>query len=252
MVVESRYPSKVRSILSVFSIAVLSLSFAGQANASGSYCTNTWQSIHHGVFRDRSGAVIRKMPITHGVIVDSNALSLYVDTIGRRSSDIEKMIHRIRKIRRQTLKADGQFRMYITDKTAVEVGGSSGPDRQGFPFPTETRRILLSVERDSSQYGTVLAKLDELGVGRAKKMSGGADREIVADAFFATTARGDVPTLVTADRGIIIPLCNLSPECKRSIAKGTIESETLDGFVIELADGSKAPRRLRILPLFGR
>jgi hypothetical protein len=252
MVIESRYPSKVRSYFFVFSIALLSLSFADQTNASGSYCTNTWQSIHHGVFRDRSGAVIRKMPVTHGVIVDSNALSLYVNTIGRRAADIEKIVHRIRKVRRHNLKAEGQFRMYVADKTALEVGGSSGPDRQGFPFPTETRRIELSTERDSREYKSIITKLDELGVGRKKNSTGDADREIVADAFFARTARSEVATFLTADRGIILPLCNLSPACKRSIAKGTVEVDTEEGFVVEIPDHAGQLRSLRILPLFGR
>lgn len=142
--------------------------------------------------------------------------------------------------------------MYVTDKTAAELGQSSGPERQGFPFPIETRRIQLSVERDSPQYEAVVKKLDELNVGRAKKMSGEADREIVADAFFATTARDEVPTFMTGDRGIIIPLCNLSPPCKRSIAKDTFEIDTVDGFTVEISDGTKKPRKLRILPLFGR
>ncbi len=216
------------------------------------YCTNTWQSIFHGVFRDRSGAVIRRMPITHGVIVDSNALSLYVNTVGRRAADIEKIVHRIRKIRRYNLKSEGQFRMYVADKTALEVGGSSGPDRQGFPFPTETRRIELATERDSTEYQSIVAKLDELGVGRKKNVSGEADREIVADAFFARTARPEIATFLTADRGIIMPLCNLSPACKRSIAKGTVELDHEEGFVVEISDHMGRPRKLRILPLFGR
>lgn len=233
-------------------ISVSILFFGWVASAADGYCTNSWKSIFHGVFRDRSGNVIRKMPISHGVIVDSNVLGVYVETVGRRSSDIEKMIHRMRKIRRQTLKSDGQFRMYVTDKTAAEVGGSNGPDRRGFPFPIETRRVLLSVERDSDQYRDVMAKLVEHGVGQAKKKSGVADQEIVADAFFAETLRGEPATFLTADRGIIIPLCNLSPTCKGSIAKGQLETDLTDGFVVELPDGTGATRRLRILPLFGR
>jgi hypothetical protein len=189
------------------------------------------------------------MPITHGVIVDSNVLNYYVNTKGRRSADIEKILHGIRKIRRIRMKTDGQFRMYVADQTALELGRSN---EHRFPFPTETRRIVVSTKRDSREYQSVMRTLDGAGVGKTRGAAGDADREIVADAIFAATARGDSPTFVTTDRGIIVPLCKLSPPCQKSIALGRLEAENANGFEVEIPVAGGPARRIHILPLFAR
>ncbi len=231
--------------------ALMTLVLLLSGPAESSECVNSWRSIFHGVVRDKSGAPMRHLPLSHGIIVDSNILSYVVNTNGRRSEDVERIVGRIAKLKRIALKKDGQFHFYVTDTTAIEVGVASGPERTGFAFPEGTRRILLDIDPNSNEYQGVLSKLDELGVGRSSRQSGVSDRRIVADAVFAQTTRGQVPTLWTADRGLYMPLCRLSPVCKRAIEKGTVIQDMADGFEIEFSAGRES-RRLRILPFFGR
>lgn len=194
---------------------------------------------------------MRYLPISNGVIADSNILSYVVNTDGRRREDVERIVARIAKLRKISQKKHGEFHFYVTDTTARELAVASGPERTGFAFPAGTRRVRVGVERDSADYRSVVEQLERLGLGQSSKQSGLADRQIVADALFADTSRGQVPTIWTADRGLYMPLCRLSPTCQRAIAKGTVVQDLSDGFEIEIRAGSEI-RKLRILPFFGR
>lgn len=137
--------------------------------------------------------------------------------------------------------------MYIADQTVLELGRV-----REFSFPAETRRIQLSVDRNSAQYRRVLAELESIGVGRNRGSTGEADQQILADAIFAKSARGELTTFLTADRGIIIPLCRRLPACEVSIRTGRLEVDFREGFEVEIPTGDGKTRRIRILPLFGR
>ena len=79
----------------------------------------------------------------------------------------------------------------IADTTAVEAAAKTGS--------TPERGFAIGVNRSGTEYQDVLAVLEKEGVGKGK---GAADRQIVADAFFAVGEPGVVPTLATMDPGI--------------------------------------------------
>lgn len=84
----------------------------------------------------------------------------------------------------------------VTDKTAAEAAAKNGNLSQ--------KGVPISVERTSQAYQDMLAELaKDPAVGRAK---GAADREVVADAFFAVTEPGAKPTLAVHDKGVYNPL----------------------------------------------
>jgi hypothetical protein len=66
--------------------------------------------------------------------------------------------------------------------------------------------VPLDGLRDSTEYQTLLAKLEAAKVG---KPGGFADRALVADAFFAKTT-GGVPTLMTADQNVVKKLADIA------------------------------------------
>lgn len=81
----------------------------------------------------------------------------------------------------------------VTDRGVTELGSDMG--NRGTP---------ISVERTSKEYQDMVHTLEgKPPVGRAK---GVADREIVADSFFAVTEPGAKPTLATGDAGVYNPL----------------------------------------------
>lgn len=67
--------------------------------------------------------------------------------------------------------------------------------------------LPLDVARDSAAYRNVLTALEQMKVGGGK---GAADQALVADAFFATTQPGVVPSFITADPGIVKPLARMA------------------------------------------
>ncbi|HZJ63468.1 MAG TPA: hypothetical protein VFD36_08065 [Kofleriaceae bacterium] len=71
-----------------------------------------------------------------------------------------------------------------------EVGSGAINGLKGLP---------ITVARDSVDYQKVLTKLESLNVGATK---GAADRALVADAFFAKTDPGGIPTLLTRDKAV--------------------------------------------------
>jgi hypothetical protein len=88
-----------------------------------------------------------------------------------------------------------------TDTTATELS---------VKFPKlDLKKIAISVDRNSSEYRSLLKNLENpdnvfgMTVGRAK---GIADRNIVADVFFAKTQAGVIPRYATADANIYKPL----------------------------------------------
>jgi hypothetical protein len=81
----------------------------------------------------------------------------------------------------------------VTDRGVVELGSDMG--NRGTP---------IGVERTSKEYQDMVQALEgKPPVGRAK---GVADRQIVADSFFAVTEPGAKPTLATGDAGVYNPL----------------------------------------------
>ena len=81
----------------------------------------------------------------------------------------------------------------VTDRGIAELGSDMG--NRGTP---------IGVERTSKEYQDMVQALEgKPPVGRAK---GVADREIVADSFFAVTEPGAKPTLATGDAGVYNPL----------------------------------------------
>lgn len=81
----------------------------------------------------------------------------------------------------------------VADPTLPEMGVKGGnPTQKGVP---------IAVERTSKEYEALLANLSDASdpVGKAK---GVADRNIVADTFFAITEPGVIPRFATADKNI--------------------------------------------------
>lgn len=179
--------------------------------------------------------------------MDSNILSYATNS---NDPAVSQFSSRIARLRKTAVKRDGQFHFYVTDTTVKELGAYSGSNHHGFFFPDGTRRVLLDVPPDSNAYRETLRRLNEIGVGRSSRQTGEADRTIVADALFAQTARGEIPTLWTADRGLYMPLCRISPDCEHAAKKGTFDRDMADGFEIEVHLENEI-RRLRVLPFLG-
>jgi hypothetical protein len=98
----------------------------------------------------------------------------------------------------------------------------------------------ITVARDSAEYKGVFKRLEDAAVGRAK---GAEDRRIVADAFFAKTEPGVVPTFVTHDKGIYNPLLVLSGQDPARLGKG-VAAAFPNGFSVTVEG-----RTIIVLPL---
>jgi adenine/guanine phosphoribosyltransferase-like PRPP-binding protein len=79
----------------------------------------------------------------------------------------------------------------IADSTALERSGRAGlAPQHGFG---------IEVARDSPEYTALVKVLEDAGVGRPKIE---ADREMIADAFFAVTEPGATPKFATSDPAV--------------------------------------------------
>jgi len=101
--------------------------------------------------------------------------------------------------------------------------------------------IAVTVDRTSTEYQTVLTALEAAKVGKTK---GVADRNIVADAFFAVTETGVKPTFATADGGVYKNLLRMTKLPKNDPAKVDIFKEYPNGFDVTIGS-----RTLRVIPL---
>ena len=120
----------------------------------------------------------------------------------------------------------------VTATTAAEVaaGGGHAP-WQG---------IRTVVQPADPAYQRLVGALDRAGVGRA---AGGADRTIVADAFFAETRPGIVARFATHDAGIYNPLLRLSGIDPATLGRPVWEAYR-NGFRVTLEG-----RTLQVVPL---
>lgn len=224
------------------------LAWTAQKNTE--VCKTTFNAALHGVFRDASGNLVRRTSLGHDpIIVDTNILISLVN------SDYAPMLAerhhlsraaRIRRILKTRHLRASQDHLYLAEKTAQEQLARN--EERKMIFPKGTRIFKITTTRDSKPYQSLLAYLEEIKVGTMKPRSEN-DRVIVADLFFSKRSREqDIPTFVTADKGIYKPLCKLNPEChKLNSDVNRIKSEFPNGFEVTLEAGG-VPRTVRILP----
>jgi hypothetical protein len=102
------------------------------------------------------------------------------------------------------------------------------------------------VSRDDPGFQHILQQLELAGVGGPR---GESDRIIVAEAFFAATQNGAVPTFLTMDRRVYNNLCRLSPACEAMLTQGSPYVTFPKGFLVKLRDADKQVRTLRVVAM---
>ncbi|OYZ18256.1 MAG: hypothetical protein B7Y39_13780 [Bdellovibrio sp. 28-41-41] len=237
----------------VFRVLFLSLivfSNVVAATAEKSACGTTVKAALHGVVRDASGKIIRRMPLgSNPVIVDTNMVIALVEQKYRPdkiSQNLKKYADRFNRMFKRKHKKIADSHLYMAERSVTE---RFNPNNNGtVTFPTSIRIFEIEGSRNSPEYQKLLKKFEDLQVGQVKANSAN-DREIVADLFFARRSHTeDIPTFVTADSGIYGPLCRFVPACAGLRGNPKLVKEAFSsGYIVEIDIGGVA-RKVRIIP----
>jgi hypothetical protein len=103
-----------------------------------------------------------------------------------------------------------------------EVGSGAMLGVKGLP---------ITVLRDSTDYQSLLKRLEDLNVGAGR---GAADRALVADAFFAKTEPGVIPSFVTGDKAIYNKLATEAGIDVSNLGSKTLFQHTGGGFDVAI------------------
>lgn len=222
---------------------------------SGQQCINSVRSIIHGVARDENGKIMHYIPLTkNNIILDSQLVIVR----GKKndSSPIPESFQPyakfLRDIEKKAHKHGDNLHYWLPDHVITETGVNGNQLEHPRSFPAGSRRLAIHTSRDSSEYKSIVAKLEEIKVGQRKKQDGVDDRKIVADLFFAETTKGAIPRFATGDRGIIEPLCRLSPSCAKALNNRTLHADFPEGFEVNILDSKNTTRTIKILPIPGK
>jgi hypothetical protein len=164
------------------------------------------------------------------LVVDSNVLIAQAKQAKglQLQSGEEALLKRLAQLGKKDLRA--------SDTTKAEI--------QGKHPNLNPKGISISVSRTSPEYKALLKNLENptqsWTVGRNK---GVADRNIVADAFFAKTEPGVIPQFATADKNIYNPLARRGGIEPDKLGK-SIDSVYSKGFEVTING-----RTIRVIPL---
>lgn len=221
---------------------------------SGQQCVNSVRSIIHGVARDENGKIMHYVPLNRNNIILDSQLVVARGTLGdfsQLSKGDRNFYTFLRDMEKNADKHKSEMHYWLPDHVITEVGANGNPLEHPMRFPAGSRRLGIQTSRDSNEYKSVMDKLEEIKVGQRKKQDGVDDRKIVADIFFAKTTKGVIPRFVTADRGIVEPLCRLSINCTKSLNKRTLFTDFPDGFEVSIVDSKSVIRTIKIIPFPG-
>jgi hypothetical protein len=149
-------------------------------------------------------------------------------------------------VRKNALKLLGRFdlaRYRVADGNIVEKEHAArrGAIPSGWKSSGITsERLKLTVDRASPEYRNMIQLFESNLVGSSK---GGMDRQIAADALFASTDPGVVATFITADKDVYNGLRRLTGTAEANVAVSTQE------FVLQIKDSSGNLRSLRVIPV---
>lgn len=192
----------------------------------------------------------------HGVIVDSNIISAIAK--GDRQAGEAKWVAKLNHLARTSQKRNEEFHLWVTDNTVLETTAVQENTKRGIVtvrdsgFPTQTRRLPVTVSQESQEYKSIVQQLDDIGVGKTRSSAGVSDQEIVADIFFSDTRSGVTPTFVTADKGVFTPLCKLNPDCDKALKRGSMFDEFKSGFTVTMKDAKGQQRVMNVIPFSGK
>lgn len=240
-------------IFKVFFLSVVILLNKAVAAAPGDGpCVTSVKAALHGVYRDARGKIIPRMPMGKDpVVVDTNIII----SMAKKKYSPERAhqaevawVNRFNRMFKRKNKKVDEMHLYMAERSVTEqfVSSNRSPN---IVFPERTRIFEIEISRSSPQYQQVLSKLESLSVGQVKANSGN-DREIVADLFFARRSHPeDIPTFVTADRGIYGPLCQFAPACAGIAGNNhkLVKEAFPDGYIAEVNVGGIA-RKVRVVP----
>lgn len=136
-------------------------------------------------------------------------------------------------------------RVYLPDRVIKETRGDMS-------VAGNFRKIKLSVRRDSRRYKAMMTKLEELQVGipPGETVGGEADRQILADIFFAERANPEVtPTFYTADANIFRRMCAISPDCIAAGSGANFFRNLRNGYNVRIRVSETETVSLRIVPV---
>jgi hypothetical protein len=187
----------------------------------------------------------------HGIIVDAQIMSARGNqalTEEQRKA-YEPILNFLRHTERKAAKHHKEFHFWVPDKVVDEAALNGDFTKKTFDFPTGTRRLPITTSKNSAEYKSIQDQLTKIGLGNAKGKDGTADRTIVTEIFFAHTTRGHIPKFATYDTDVVRKLCELSPGCAWSVARGRLFVDYADGFEAALRDSSGQVRKIWVLPI---
>jgi hypothetical protein len=123
--------------------------------------------------------------------------------------------------------------------TELRVGNVTVGEIEGGALTT--KRLSITVVRDSKEYKSLLSKLEFMNLGGSK---GAADRALVADVFFAKSEGGAIPTFVTGDKSIYNKLATEAGIDVENMGRKTLPDLRPNGFPVTI-DG----RTITVVPI---
>ncbi len=235
---------KMTLILFLFGESLLSAGKIPPIRETSS-CITSLKAAVHGIFYDEHGHLLSVAPLhDSAIVVDSNIL-ISMDRVlkGGAHDGNRRSYAYLVKLKKTAERHGENFHIWLTNQSAKEVALAQR-------VPAGTRIVPITVSRDSTEYKSVLKKLEEMNVGEQKAGSN-KDREIISDLFFAKKRTDStIPTFATADNGIIRPLCLLNPACTKIVSnKMLIKDRFPDGFEATLTDSFGQSRTIRIIAI---
>lgn len=210
-------------------------------------CHTTFKAAMHGVFYDEKGKLLRPVPLSDSSIVLDTQLYLARHKVKKGTKDKYENIwnSKLVKIRKLKERNGEDFHFWMTHRTAKEANERIIVDS----IPENTRLVPISVSRSSDNYRNIYMEMERLNVGQTKPYSH-YDREIVTDLFFSERRSPNaVPSFLTSDNGIIIPLCSLNPLCAALKEDKKLIRETFaEGFEVTVKDLLGTNRTIRVIP----
>ncbi len=208
-------------------------------------CITSLKAAVHGIFYDEHGHLLSVAPLHDSAIVVDSNIFISMDKVlkGEAHNSNRRAYAYLIKLKKTTERHGESFHIWLTNQSAKEVA-------LAHHVPAGTRIVPINVSRDSTEYKSVIKKLEEMNVGEQKTGSH-KDREIISDLFFAKK-RSDstIPTFATADNGIIRPLCMLNPACAKIVSnKVLIKDRFPDGFEATLTDSLGKSRTIKIIAI---
>ncbi|HEX8111169.1 MAG TPA: hypothetical protein VF516_25740, partial [Kofleriaceae bacterium] len=166
---------------------------------------------------------------TKSIVIDSNtAIALMKDADpARRGTMNAGEIARVKYIK--SLPPGTELR--IGNVTVGEIDGGT----------LATKGLPITVLRESTEYRSLLSKLESMNLGGSK---GAADRALVADVFFAKSEGGAVPTFVTGDKSIYNKLATEAGIDVENMGEKTLQDLKPNGFPVTI-DG----RTINVVPI---